>query len=295
MHVRRTTWAITALQVGAVFFAGGLTLLYLNPFWHFDEHGLLDWRVHWWNGAAAVMIGGGLLIAALALVASAAVLVSRCVGRRLWPYAAAALLALCPVIWIGQSGYVRNLNAGFVWDAADGFSIFNLQSWDQVTGSWRPEGKPALQSLVAMQIEPLLRGYLKLNDWQKMNGNLNIKVTKVIPVVLPVTLGGEELALQDPDQTPLMKAVVAGDLNAVQQLLSDKSSVNINALDQGGETALILACQSPKPKPEIIKALLAAGADVNLRSRTGYTALTWALVRNNNDVSRILRRAGARR
>jgi ankyrin repeat protein len=205
------------------------------------------------------------------------------------------LLALCPVIWIGQSGYVRNLNAGFVWDAADGFSIFNLQSWDQVTGSWRPEGKPALQSLVAMQIEPLLRGYFKLNDWQKMNGNLNIKVTKVIPVVLPVTLGGEELALQDPDQTPLMKAVVAGDLNAVQQLLSDKSSVNINALDQGGETALILACQSPKPKPEIIKALLAAGADVNLRSRTGYTALTWALVRNNNDVSRILRRAGARR
>jgi hypothetical protein len=169
MHVRRTTWAITALQVGAVFFAGGLTLLYLNPFWHFDEHGLLDWRVHWWNGAAAVMIGGGLLIAALALVASAAVLVSRCVGRRLWPYAAAALLALCPVIWIGQSGYVRNLNAGFVWDAADGFSIFNLQSWDQVTGSWRPEGKPALQSLVAMQIEPLLRGYFKLNDWQSQH------------------------------------------------------------------------------------------------------------------------------
>jgi hypothetical protein len=37
------------LEAGVLLFAGGLTLLYLNPFWHFDEGGFLDWRVHWWE------------------------------------------------------------------------------------------------------------------------------------------------------------------------------------------------------------------------------------------------------
>jgi ankyrin repeat protein len=68
----------------------------------------------------------------------------------------------------------------------------------------------------------------------------------------------------------------------------------VNALDQGGQTALILACQNPKASPDVVKALLAAGADVNLRSRNGYTALTWALARNNGEITRLLRRAGAR-
>jgi ankyrin repeat protein len=57
---------------------------------------------------------------------------------------------------------------------------------------------------------------------------------------------------------------------------------------------LILACQNPKADPNVVKALLAAGADVNLRSRNSYTALTWALAHNNGELSRLLRRAGGR-
>jgi uncharacterized protein len=72
------------------------------------------------------------------------------------------------------------------------------------------------------------------------------------------------------------------------------NSLDINSLDQGGQSALILACQNPKTNPDVVKALIAAGANVNLRSRNGYTALTWAQSRNNTEVSRILRRAGAR-
>ena len=68
----------------------------------------------------------------------------------------------------------------------------------------------------------------------------------------------------------------------------------VNALDQTGQTALILACQNPKADPNVVKALLAAGADVNLRSRNSYTALTWALAHNNGELSRLLRRAGGR-
>jgi hypothetical protein len=69
---------------------------------------------------------------------------------------------------------------------------------------------------------------------------------------------------------------------------------NVNALDQTGQTALIVSCRNPKANAEVVKALLAAGADVNLRSRNGYTALAWAIVRNNSEVSRLLRRAGGR-
>src|ERR1700685_834543 len=88
-HRRRASLALTGLDAGAVLFAGGLTLLYLNPFWQIDEGGFLDWRVHWWNTAGQILIAAGLLIEALALIGSLAVIVSRLTGRRSWPYVVA--------------------------------------------------------------------------------------------------------------------------------------------------------------------------------------------------------------
>ena len=82
MHNRRTRWALTALEVGAVLFLVGLGVLYSNPFWHFDERGFLDWRVHWWNAAGEILIAAGLFTETLALLGSFAVLVSRYTGRR---------------------------------------------------------------------------------------------------------------------------------------------------------------------------------------------------------------------
>jgi ankyrin repeat protein len=83
-------------------------------------------------------------------------------------------------------------------------------------------------------------------------------------------------------------------LKTVQQLLYASPRADVNSLDQGGQTALILACRNPKPNPDVIKTLIAAGADVNLRSRNGYTALTWARARNNSECIRILRRSGGK-
>lgn len=293
-HIRRTSWAITGLETGVVLFAGGLTLLYLNPFWHFDETGFLDWRVHWWNVAAEILSAAGLLIGALALLGSVAVIVSRCAGRRSWPYVAAALLVGCAVVWDGSVGFIRNLDAHFEWNSAEGFSVFRLQTWDEPAEIWRPAGNSAVQSMVEIQLQPLLKGYFKLNDWQKMNGDVSVKVARIIPIAWPVDLGSGGETLDDPDETTLMHAAVQGDLKAVKQLLSMTTGAGVNALDQGGQSALILACQSPKTNADVVKALIAAGADVNLRSRNGYTALTWALARNNAEVSRLLRRAGGR-
>jgi hypothetical protein len=78
---RRTRWILTALEVGAVLFLAGLALLYFNPFWHFDDGGFLDRRVHWWNAAGQILTAAGMLLEALALVASVAASVSRCFNR----------------------------------------------------------------------------------------------------------------------------------------------------------------------------------------------------------------------
>src|ERR1700685_3958017 len=125
-HNRRTRWVLTGLEAGAVLFLAGLALLYLNPFWHFDEGGFLDHHVHWWNAAGEILIGAGLLTEVLALVAGAALLVSGFSGRRAWPYLVAALIVCGGVLWISYSGFTRDVAANFEWNAADGFTAFSL-------------------------------------------------------------------------------------------------------------------------------------------------------------------------
>jgi hypothetical protein len=290
---RLTAWAVNALEAGALLFAVGLAALYLNPFWHFDEGGFLDWRVQWWNAAGETLLATGLLVEALALVGSAALLASRLSRRQSWPYFAAALLVLSGVLWVAVSGFTLDSEAYFEWNAADGFSVFRL---GEPNAADVPISVPDRfwQSIVEVQIQPLLRGYFKVNDWQKMNGQIGIKVVRGIPIAWPVALGSGGEALEDPDQTPLMRAAEQQDLTQLQPLLAAATRNEVNALDQGGQTALILACRTPRANPEVIKALLAAGADVNLRARNGYAPLTWALARNNGDIVRILRRAGAK-
>ena len=295
-HLRRAGLALTALEAGAVFFALGLTLLYLNPFWHFDERGLLDPRLHWWNIVGEFLIASGMIIGAMALVASLAALVSRFSGRGRWPYTLAVLLIVGVIVWIFPLGFVRDLDAHFEWNSADGFTAFRVQEWNTSTESWRSLDTSSLwRWIVEIQVQPFLRGYFSLNDWDKMNGEINIKIARVIPIAWPVGLGTGGETLEDPDETALMRASVAGDLNAVQRQLSAAAKGNVNELDQGGQSALILACQNPKTNAKVVQALIEAGADVNLRARNGYTALGWALTRNNAETIRLLRKAGARR
>jgi hypothetical protein len=293
-HIRRTTWAIISLETGAVLFVAGLLVLYFNPFWHFDAGGFLDWRVHWCEAAGEILIASGLLIEALALLGSVAVLVSRCVHQRLWPYGAAAVLLCCAVASLSLSGFTRELDAHFEWDAADGFSVFRLQGLDEGNRMWQWAVNPVWQSIVEIQIQPSLRGFFRVNDWRKMNGDIGVKVVRILPIAWPIALGNGGETLDDPDETALMRAAALEDLKTVQQLLSASARADVNSLDQGGQTALILACRNPKPSPDVIKALIAAGADVNLRSRNGYTALTWARARNNSECVRILRRSGGK-
>lgn len=293
-YVRFTTWAVASLEIGALLFATGLLGLFHNPFWHFDDGGFLDWRLHWWNAGGEILTALGLLVEALALVWLVAIAVSRLSKGKPWPYIAAAALVIGVLVWASTAGFIADGSAHFEWNASDGFTAFRLK----VPGDARemmPDPENGLwKSIVEIQIQPLLRGYFSLNDWQKMNGDVAIKVARLVPVAWPVALGSGGETLEDPDETAIMRASALEDLKSLQQLLSAPAKPDVNALDQSGQTALIFACRNPKANPDVIKALLAAGADVNLRARNGYAPLTWALARNNSEVIRILRHAGAR-
>lgn len=82
------------------------------------------------------------------------------------------------------------------------------------------------------------------------------------------------LARLDQGLTPLMHAASHGDAAETARLLKDAHAA-VNARDKDGNTALMYACRSRVP--EIVGALLAAGADVRLRGADGADALLWAL------------------
>jgi len=290
----RTNWLLTAFEGGIVLSIAGIAFLHLNPLWHMNEAGFLDPYVHWWNFAAETVAAIGLLMLALALVVSVAALLSRCFrSRPSWPYLLAILTVGGTVTWLGFAGFTHDFDARFEWNSGDGFKVFQLQGSEpaavvpsQPTANW------LWTWLIGIQVQPQLQGYFHLIDWQRVNGHIGVEVARVIPIAWPIGLGKEGESLDDPDETPLMQAAAKGDLPAVQQLLAAKAEVN--ARDQSGQTALIHACRNPQANPALIKLLLAAGADPNVRSRNDYSALAWATARDNKTVAQLLRHAGAR-
>lgn len=290
----RTNWLLTAFELGIVLSIAGVVFLHLNPFWHLNEAGVLDPQVHWWNLAAESLIAIGLLMLALALVGLLAALLSRCFASRpSWPYVVAALTVTGIVTWVSLDSFTRLFDARFEWNSGDGFKVFHLQgSEPNAAAPTLPTANWVWTSLIGVQVQPQLQGYFRVIDWQRVNGHIGVEVGRIIPIAWPIGLGNEGESLEDPDETPLMQAAAKADLQAIQQLLAAKPDVN--ARDQSGQTALIYACRNPQATPALVKALLADGADPNIRSRNDYTALAWATAHGNKALVQLLRQAGAK-
>ena len=85
--------------------------------------------------------------------------------------------------------------------------------------------------------------------------------------------------------TPLMAAVVKGNTKIVQLLLNKK--VNLNATDGNGTTALIYATMFRYY--DIIKALVKAGADVELKDNRKNGAVDYAILANDDKMMELLK------
>ena len=74
--------------------------------------------------------------------------------------------------------------------------------------------------------------------------------------------------------TPLLGAVPHGNYKTIELLIN--AGANVNVKDVRGMTPLAFAFTSDRPDPRIVRLLLAKGADPNLKSKNGETALDWA-------------------
>ena len=84
-----------------------------------------------------------------------------------------------------------------------------------------------------------------------------------------------------------VKAMVQPDGAVVAALPDAAAAIDLNHPDNEGWTPLMRA--SYQGKPEVVRVLLAAGADKDLRNNDGKTALDWAIERNKDACAALLR------
>jgi hypothetical protein len=87
-------------------------------------------------------------------------------------------------------------------------------------------------------------------------------------------------------RTALMMAVPYGSVELIRALLDARA--NVNARDVAGMTPLMFAVASENQNPEVIKMLLAAGADSKIQMTTGETAVDWARKYGNPVIIKLL-------
>ena len=102
--------------------------------------------------------------------------------------------------------------------------------------------------------------------------------------------GAKVNAMDDDGRTALMLAVDSGSMGKVQLLL--EHGANANAATNDGETPLIEAAYLGKIG--VARLLIEHGADVNAANKNGITALFLAEKKGYTEIVRMLRAAGAR-
>lgn len=151
---------------------------------------------------------------------------------------------------------------------------------------------------------------------------------KLSPLTIFTLLAGSALLAQGPDftpPTPLIGAAMRNDTAEAQKLLAAGANPNearligftpiffailgqnlemmkamvakgadIHALDGAGSTPLMWAAANEAAKPELVDELLKLGADPNVANKMGDTALTWAARRGPTAVVASLTKGGAR-
>jgi ankyrin repeat protein len=116
-----------------------------------------------------------------------------------------------------------------------------------------------------------------------VNGNLDM-VQKL------VAAKANPNALAQTGETPFLNCVRTGNVDAVKLMMEARADVNL-AEKWRGQTPLMWAVA--EKHPEVTKALVDHGADVNAKSKGGFTALQFAAQQGDLDSAKILVAAGA--
>lgn len=90
---------------------------------------------------------------------------------------------------------------------------------------------------------------------------------------------------------PVVTAVLLESMDDLQRLV--KEGANINAQDELGRSALIMAIEQDYANPDWVKFLIASGANINLQDNDGDTALDVARYRANQHAIDLLHRNNA--
>ena len=101
--------------------------------------------------------------------------------------------------------------------------------------------------------------------------------------------GANPNAAQTSGVTPLMTGARTGDVNVVKTLLAHRADVNA-AIPATGQTALMWA--TAERHPDVMRELIAAGADVHAHSKVGFTPLLFATRNGDLEAAKMLIAAG---
>ena len=88
------------------------------------------------------------------------------------------------------------------------------------------------------------------------------------------------------EQSPVVTAVLLERMNDLHRLV--KEGADINAQDELGRSALIMAIEQDYANPEWVEFLIANGINYNLQDNDGDTALDLARYRGNQDAIDLL-------
>ncbi|MGI9338619.1 MAG: ankyrin repeat domain-containing protein [Gammaproteobacteria bacterium] len=84
---------------------------------------------------------------------------------------------------------------------------------------------------------------------------------------------------EEKKESPLLEAIIKGDIRQVEQLIASKSGIN----EKGDNGLTPLHCAAMSGQPEIALALVKMGADLFAVTTEGKTPLDWACVSHNQD------------
>ncbi len=117
-------------------------------------------------------------------------------------------------------------------------------------------------------------------------GNSNREISKLL------IEKGADLSVTRPGSEPLIFRIIAMGDNELLALAIEKKA-DISVKDNSGNTVLMRAITYGEGKIEIVETLLKAGADPNVQTSTGQTALD-LVRRGNNEIIELLKAHGAK-